>query len=174
MGIVMQIREILENMSSEELKDILEGGFSFLRTFGGQPYAIRRASDQVLDEKTRRVRTEFYAYPENGERKRQMKGVMFRIEGTAENLDDRKIVFSEAGNVHVWPSFKAETYAALTASRAGRTIGGTGANTFLHHRVEILTPKKETVALEEFDFGAEPLFMLGLYGGDYKLRVAEK
>ena len=88
MGIVMQIREILENMSSEELKDILEGGFSFLRTFGGQPYAIRRASDQVLDEKTRRVRTEFYAYPENGERKRQMKGVMFRIEGTAENLDD--------------------------------------------------------------------------------------
>ena len=174
MGMVTQVREVLENMSPEELKEILESGFSFPRTLGGQLFAIRRASDRVLDEETRRVRSEFYIYPENGERGRQKKGVMFHIEGTAEDLSAREIVFSEAGNVHVWPPFKPETYAALTAARAGRTIGETGANTFLHHRVEILTPKKETVALEAFDFGAEPLFMLGLYGGDYKLRIVER
>ncbi|MGX8704679.1 MAG: hypothetical protein ACSW8H_09570, partial [bacterium] len=109
MGLVMEMREILENVSSEELKEILEGGFSFLHTFGGQAYAVRRANDRILDKEARRVLTEFYAYPENGERGRQKKGVMFRMEGTAEDLSVRKIVFSEVGNVHVWPPFKAES-----------------------------------------------------------------
>lgn len=173
MKILSQVREALENMEASELEEILEGGFSFAWSFGGQMFSVRRAADRVLGRETRRVQTEFYCYPENGERGRQKKGVMFRLEATAEDLSARKIHFSEAGGVHVWPPFKGEVYAALAAARAGRGIESADANTFLHHRIEILTPKKEVVPLEEFDFEAESLFMLGLYGGDYKLRVVE-
>ena len=38
----------------------------------------------------------------------------------------------------------------------------------------ITTPEKEIVPLENFDFEAHHLFMLGLYGGEYKVGISEK
>ncbi len=174
MSTITQVRDALSKASPEELKAILESGFDFPWKFEGQDYAVRRAKDLLVEKESRLVQTEFYCYPENGEKGRQRKGVMFRIEAVADDLSHRQMSFSEAGNVHVWPPFKAEMYAALTAARAGKMIGETGANTYFHHKVEILTPKKEVIPLEDFDFDAEPLFMLGLYGGDFKLRIVEK
>ena len=55
-----------------------------------------------------------------------------------------------------------------------RVTGETGHNTYLRHDVMITTPEKEIVPLENFDFEAHHLFMLGLYGGEYKVGISEK
>ena len=67
-----------------------------------------------------------------------------------------------------------DVYYAVAASTGGRQIAKIGGNTYLGHDLLVVTPERDRVAIEEFDFGANKLFMLGLYGGDYKIEIREK
>jgi hypothetical protein len=67
-----------------------------------------------------------------------------------------------------------DVYYAVAASTGGRQIAQGGGNTYLRHDLLVVTPERDRVAIEEFDFGANKLFMLGLYGGDYKIEIREK
>ena len=91
------------------------------------------------------VRTELFLFPQNGKKdKLNRKGAM------------------------------ADVYYAVAASTGGRQIAKIGGNTYLGHDLLVVTPERDRVAIEEFDFGANKLFMLGLYGGDYKIEIREK
>ncbi len=168
-----KMRRELEKSDPDVFVGMLEGGFTFDMIFAGEKCGFRRCRDVVQDEESGKIYTEFFCFPQNGKKDKLQQALSFSVECKVRDLGEKQSVFTEVENLQCWKSDKKEVYYSHVASRAGAQIVETGANTFLHNEVVILTPENETVPLDEFDFEKNKLFMLGLYGGEYKIGVRE-
>ena len=169
------IREYLDGAEEKELEEFLSGGFSFERAAAGYECAVRRSRDRLPepaddapDGTARAVETELFLFDKNGGKKKLNEGVLVTIRGE-EAPGGRRTFLRE-----VRPADRNEVYYAQAASRGGKLISEAGGSDFLGHDVMIGTPEKEWIPLDELDFSKHPLFMLGLYGGEYQIGVREK
>ena len=120
------------------------------------------------------LETDFFIFPQNGQKDKLLTGVMLTVTSKVQDFGPKQLRFEEPEVVTIYRPQKPEIYYAQIASRGGRQIGELGHNTYLNHDVLITTPEKEIIPIENFDFEAHKLFMLGFYGGEYKVSVAEK
>ena len=165
MSFAEKLERYLNAAGEEELERFLGGGFSFETDAAGYTCAVRRSRDLALGEE---VETEFLLFDKNGGKKKLTEGllVILRRQAGAERSRTR---------LHeVRRPTRTEVYYAQAASRGGRLIGEQGGSDYLKHDVMIGTPEKEWIPLAEFDFAKHPLFMLGLYGGEYQIGVRDK
>ncbi len=166
-----KIERFFEEAEEEFLDDIVHAGFAFDREIGKEKVAFRRSKDELKDG---RVETEFFCFPQNGQRDKLKHGMLVRISSEPENPDELTVRFGNFDRPRIRKPERSDTYYSQVASRAGRDIAKEGANTYLHHDVMIRTPKKEEVLLDAFDFEANRLFMLGFYGGEYSCFAVRK
>ncbi|MCR5295490.1 MAG: hypothetical protein K6E30_10045 [Lachnospiraceae bacterium] len=171
----MTFEEKIERLAGEAEEefflDLANSGFAFDRLIDGETIAFRRSKDTAVGE---RVETEFFCFPQNGRKDKMKMGMLLRFTVRPENAEDMEVHFTEAESGKAEKAGRSETYYSQVASRAGRELAKEGVNTFLHHEVVIRTPEKEEVLLNAFDFEANKLFMLGLYGGEYKCFAVKK
>ncbi len=166
-----KIEKIFDEAEEEFLLDLAHAGFAFEREIKGDKVAFRRAKDELRDG---RVETEFFCFPQNGQRDKLKHGMLVSFSAEAENPEELNVRFAKPEKKAVKKSERVDTYYSQVASRAGRDIEREGANTYLHHDVFIRTPEKEQVHLDAFDFEANKLFMLGFYGGEYQCFAVKK
>lgn len=166
-----KIEKIFEEAEEEFLLDLLHAGFAFDREIKGEKIAFRRSKDEL---KEGRVETEFFCFPQNGQRDKLKHGMLVRFAAEPENPEELTVRFGSPEKISTKKPERSETYYSQVASRAGREIAKEGANTYLHHDVMIRTPEKDVVHLDSFDFDANKLFMLGLYGGEYQCFAVRK
>lgn len=153
----------------EDFASLLAGsGFSFDLSFGGERIGFRRKSDQYTDPEEGSVRTVFLAFPQNGDKKRLLMGCEIILEGKAD-IAEGKVSFKDTAVAGYRTPSKADVYHAQAAVRASKSFASAGFNTYLHHSLYVHTPEKEVFPIEEFDFEAHPLFMLGLIGNEYTI-----
>ena len=69
---------------------------------------------------------------------------------------------------------KQVVYYGMVATKARKLLKEQNANSFLFHDVTITTPEGKTELLDGFDFSQHKLFMLGLYGNEYKIGIRER
>lgn len=152
----------------EDFPSVLAGsGFSFDLSFGGERIGFRRKSDQYTDPDKGTVRTVFLVFPQNGDKKRLLMGCELILEGNADAGEGRVSFKDTAVSGYRTPS-KGDVYHAQAAVRASKSFASVF-NTYLHHSLYVHTPEKEVFPMEEFDFEAHPLFMLGLLGNEYTI-----
>ena len=153
----------------EDFASLLAGsGFSFDLSFGGERIGFRRKSDQYTDPEEGMVRTVFLAFPQNGDKKRLLMGCEIVLEGKAD-ISEGKVSFENTAVSGYRAPSKGDVYHAQAAVRASKSFSSAGFNTYLHHSLYVHTPEKEVFPIEEFDFEAHPLFMLGLLGNEYTI-----
>lgn len=166
-----KIEKVFEEAEEELVLDLLHAGFAFDREIEGERVAFRRSKDELKEDT---VETEFFCFPQNGQRDKLKHGMLVRFAAKPENPDELLVRFGSPKKLSTKRPEKSETYYSQVASRAGREIEKEGANTYLHHDVMIRTPEKDVVGLDAFDFEANKLFMLGLYGGEYQCFAVKK
>ena len=181
MAFAERFEEKLRADGTDALIEMLHGGFAFDQVIGGETCAVRRIRDRRIrvggegkGPEDEWLETDFFIFPQNGQKDKLMTGVVMTVMSRVEDFEREALVFTEPEIVTIYRPQKPEIYYAQVASRGGRLIGEAGPNTYLRHDVMITTPEKEIVPLENFDFEAHKLFMLGLYGGEYKVGIAEK
>ncbi|GEM_PF-1148063 len=154
----------------EEFASVLAGsGFSFDLVLGGERIGFRRKSDRYTDDTMENVETVFLAFPQNGDKKRLLQGCLITLNGKTDGQEDNRIRFRDAAVTGYSLPSKGDVYHAQAAVRASRQLTPDGYNTYLAHVLYVHTPEKETYLMDEFDFDAHPLFMLGLLGNEYQL-----
>ena len=173
MNFTDKLQRELEKSTSDVLVGMLESGFTFDMIFAGEKCGFRRCKDLIQDPDTGKLYTEFFCFPQNGKKDKLQHGLCFSVVSTVEDFSEKKSVFADAGQLKCHKAGKVDIYYSHVASRAGKQIAETGANTFLHNDVVIFTPENECILLDDFDFAKNSLFMLGLYGGEYKIGVKE-
>ena len=77
-------------------------------------------------------------------------------------------------NAHYVMPDKQVVYYGMVATKARKLLKEQNANSFLFHDVTITTPEGKTELLDGFDFSQHKLFMLGLYGNEYKIGIRER
>lgn len=164
-----RFKSYIEKATDFEILDILNSGFCFEKELGGEKIAFWRSKDTISDPESRTVTTEFFCFPQNGEKNRMKQGINVTFDCTVENTVDEVTIFLNPGKIFFWPGEKYNMYYAKVASKAGRELMDKGINTFLHNKVVLVTPEDETVLLDEFDFSKYEFFMLGLMGGEFKV-----
>lgn len=153
----------------EDFASLLAGsGFSFDLSFGGERIGFRRKSDQYTDLGDGAVRTVFLAFPQNGDKKRLLMGCEIILDGKAE-ISEGSVSFKDMVISGYRAPSKGDVYHAQAAVRASKSLSSAGFSTYLHHSLYVHTPEKEVFPMEEFDFEAHPLFMLGLLGNEYTI-----
>lgn len=154
------------------LMDVVNGGFSFDYKIPYQNCGIRRMRDTILEDG--RLKTEYFCFPQNGQKNKLKMGVVMTLLMDIDSTNKVKAVFSNPSILEIHRANMTDIYYAVAAVKGGRLLEQEGVNTYLNHDVMVLTPEKETVPLEGFDFASHELFMLGLFGGDYKIGIKEK
>ena len=162
----------MEAAGETALLKILGGGFAFEVTLDGERCAVNRMRDRILGNGI--LQTEVFIYPKNGEKKSQAQGIVMTIHSEVEDDKASSLHYQSAVLAGFRRPMMPEIYYSHVASRSGSQIKEAGYDSFLHHDVMIRTPKKDVIALDEFDFNEHKLFMLGLYGGEYKIEIREK
>lgn len=179
----MGYREFTEGFSvKSELEgaDFLEKLMNHLYmedfVLGGQVYTCRRVRDEVIDEREKLVRTDFFCFPQNGDKHRMEMGGIVSLLGRADALDARKPVFTEVKLDGFIKPTKSRIYRSFVADRARKLLKKEETETFLLHNVFVTTPRGSRILLDDFPFEdpEHKLFMLGLYGGEYKVSIAAK
>ena len=158
----------IESQGEDFPSRLAESGFSFDLVLGGERIGFRRKSDLLPDAEEGRVRTTFLAFPQNGDKKRLLSGCEILLEGQADRSAP-SVSFREMKVAGYRAPAKGDVYHAQAAVRASRQFAGEGYNSYLHHALYVHTPEKEVFPIEDFDFEAHPLFMLGLLGNEYPL-----
>ena len=172
MAFCERFQKKMELAGEPALLKILGSGFVFEVTLDGEKCAVNRMRDRVLGNGM--LQTEVFVYPRNGEKKSQAQGVVMTIHSEVEDAKAQNLNYKSAVLAGFRRPMMPEIYYSHVASRGGTQIKENGYDHFLHHDVMIRTPEKEVVELEGFDFNAHKLFMLGLYGGEYKIEIREK
>jgi len=172
MELLKKIEAILPEAEESLLLELLEGGFIFDTMIGGEKIGVRRVSDTPADEGF--VRTELFLFPQNGKKDKLKKGAFAVIEAEVSDGVCGRHAFANPRFADSRKGAMTDVYYAVAASTGGRQIAQSGGNTYLRHDLLVVTPERDRVAIEEFDFGANKMFMLGLYGGDYKIEIREK
>ena len=95
-------------------------------------------------------------------------GCEILLEGLADTAAPA-VSFKETAVAGYRAPSKGDVYHAQAAVRCSRQFAPEGYTTYLHHAVYVHTPEKEVFPIEDFDFEAHPLFMLGLLGNEYTL-----
>lgn len=162
----------MEAAGETALLKLLGGGFSFEVMIDGEKCAVNRMKDLILGNGV--LQTELFIYPKNGERKSQAQGIVMTIHSDVENPGADALSYQGASLAGFRRPLMPEIYYAHVASRGGRQIEKAGYDSFLHHEVMIRTPEKTLERLESFDFDKHKLFMLGLYGGEYRIEIRER
>jgi hypothetical protein len=98
-----------------------------------------------------------------------LQGCLITLHGKTDGQEDNRIRFRDAAVTGYSLPSKGDVYHAQAAVRASRQLTPDGYNTYLAHVLYVHTPEKETYLMDEFDFDAHPLFMLGLLGNEYQL-----
>lgn len=158
----------------EFLLGLLEGLYADDLDLDGKKYAIRRMSDTIIDDEEGIVRTEFFCFPQNGEKNKLQAGGIVSVESRGEVTDSRIITFTGPKNVSYKQPTMHEIYSGVVATRARKLLVREETNNFLFHDIFITTPDKETFKLEEFPFAKHRLFMLGLIGNEYQISIRDK
>ncbi len=154
----------------EDFAALLAGsGFAFDLEFGGEKIGFRRKSDAIREDG--RVLTTYLVFPQNGNKKRMFMGCEMDLVGEPEDLTGPLVRFRSAAPAAYRAPGKGDVYHAQAASRTGRSLQSQGYNTYLHHDFYVHTPEKEVSRIEDFDFDAHPLFMLGLLGNEYQIKA---
>ncbi|MDD6346756.1 MAG: hypothetical protein PUA52_01940 [Lachnospiraceae bacterium] len=162
----------MQAAGEEALLAILNGGFAFDYKIPYQNCGIRRMGDTLTGDGL--LETRYFCFPQNGQKDKLKVGVTMTVVSEVEDSTAKTVVFRRPRLTAVERASMQEVYYAVAAVKGGRLIEKDGHNTYLHHDVMLLTPEKETVTLEGFDFASHELFMLGLFGGDYKVGIKEK
>ncbi|MEE3420263.1 MAG: hypothetical protein VZR02_04065 [Lachnospiraceae bacterium] len=179
----MAYRDFTEAFTAKgelEGSDFLEKLMNHLYTedfiLGGQTYTCRRVRDEVIDEEKRLVRTDFFCFPQNGDKHRMEMGGTASLIGTADALDAKAPSFSDIRIDGFIRPTKERIYRSVVADRARKLLKREETETFLLHNVFVTTPRGARILLEDFPFEKEEhkLFMLGLYGGEYKISISRK
>ena len=189
MAFAERFEDKLRADGTDALLTMLHGGFAFDQVIGGETCAVRRVRDRHITvgdgaetgegdsgrgPRSEWLETDFFIFPQNGQKDKLLTGVMLTVTSKVQDFGPKQLRFEEPEVVTIYRPQKPEIYYAQIASRGGRQIGELGHNTYLNHDVLITTPEKEIIPIENFDFEAHKLFMLGFYGGEYKVSVAEK
>jgi len=175
MAFAEKFDERLRAEGTDALLEMLHGGFAFDQVIGGETCAVRRVRDRRIEvQGDEWLETEFFIFPQNGQKDKLLKGVIMTVMSRVRDYTERNLRFEEPEVVTIYRPQKPEIYFAQAASRGGRQIGELGYNNYLNHDVLITTPEKEIIPLEEFNFEEHRLFMLGFYGGEYKIGIAER
>ena len=172
MELLRKLESILPEAEESLLLELLEGGFIFDTFIDGEKIGVRRVSDTPQDEGV--VRTEFFLFPQNGKKDKLKKGAFAVIESEVCDGDEGRHAFANPRFGGSRKGAMTDVYYAVAASTGGRQIAQDGGNTYLDYDLLVVTPERNRVAIEEFDFGANKMFMLGLYGGDYKIEIKNR
>ena len=172
MAFAERCEKLIKEMRTEELTELLSGGFAFEKELGGQSCAVRRMRDMIMGKD--QLETDLFIYPKTGEKKQQLQGVVLTFDSEVEDILSPQLVYKTISLTGLRRPQVPEIYYAHVAATGGKTIAESGITNFLHHVIEITTPEKEVIALEDFDFSKHKLFMLGLYGGEYQIGVVRR
>ena len=140
----------------------------------GTVYSVRRISDEYIGSGRGKVKTGFFCFPQNGEKDRLFQGGAFYIASDLINVDGKQASFSNPGKPDYVMPDKQVVYYGMVATKARKLLKEQNANSFLFHDVTITTPEGKTELLDGFDFSQHKLFMLGLYGNEYKIGIRER
>ena len=173
MELLRKLESILPDAEEALLMELLEGGFVFDLMIGGEKIGVRRMRDTYGDEDGV-VRTELFLFPQNGRKDKLKKGAFAVIESEVREDAPGRSAFARPRFAESRKGAMTDVYYAVAASTGGRQIAARGGNTYLAHDILVVTPERERVVLDMFDFDANKLFMLGLYGGDYKIEIRER
>ncbi|MGN0255841.1 MAG: hypothetical protein ACI4D6_07690 [Chordicoccus sp.] len=166
----------IEEEGTDFLTDLLNSLYSEGLVLDGQSYSVRRMSDEIVDDsgETKKVKTGFFCFPQNGEKDRLFQGGAFYIASDLTNVDGKQASFSNPGKPDYVMPDKQVVYYGMVATKARKLLKEQHANSFLFHDVTITTPEGKTELLDGFDFSQHKLFMLGLYGNEYKIGIRER
>ena len=140
----------------------------------GTVYSVRRISDEYIGSGRGKVKTGFFCFPENGAKDRMFQGGAFYAASDIIGIKGRQAELGSPKIIEYRMPARQVVYYGMVAHKAQRLLRAAGANSFLFHDVMITTPEGRMEPLDTFDFSKHRLFMLGLYGNEYKVGIREK
>ena len=96
-----KIEKVFEEAEEDLVLDLLHAGFAFDREIEGERVAFRRSKDELKEDT---VETEFFCFPQNGQRDKLKHGMLVRFAAKPENPDELLVRFGspkKIGRAHV-------------------------------------------------------------------------